>query len=250
MSALSLINVAASQGGRRVLDGVNLEVRPGEVLGVVGRNGAGKTSLLRVALGLMKLDAGTARLAGRDVASLSDPTRAALVAYLPQERRVGWNLPAWRIASLGAPEKPPALARAAALRALERVGLAGMAERGVLDLSGGERARALLARLLVTDAPLLLADEPTAGLDPDAQFMALDLLREEAAKGRAVMVTLHDLTLSVRACDRLAVLDAGRLVVLDVPEQALTPGVLRTAFGLTGELVRTAEGAVIAARRS
>jgi iron complex transport system ATP-binding protein len=195
MSALSLINVAASQGGRRVLDGVNLEVRPGEVLGVVGRNGAGKTSLLRVALGLMKLDAGTACLAGRDVAGLSDPARAALVAYLPQERRVGWNLPAWRIASLGAPEKPPALARAAALAALERVGLAGMAERGVLDLSGGERARALLARLLVTEAPLLLADEPTAGLDPDAQFMALDLLREEAAKGRAVMVTLHDLTL-------------------------------------------------------
>jgi iron complex transport system ATP-binding protein len=105
MSALSLINVAASQAGRRVLDGVNLEVRPGEVLGVVGRNGAGKTSLLRAALGLMKLDAGTARLAGRDVASLSDPTRAALVAYLPQERRVGWNLPAWRIASLGAPGK-------------------------------------------------------------------------------------------------------------------------------------------------
>jgi iron complex transport system ATP-binding protein len=125
-----------------------------------------------------------------------------------------------------------------------------MAERGVLDLSGGERARALLARLLVTEAPLLLADEPTAGLDPDAQFMALDLLREEAAKGRAVMVTLHDLTLAVRACDRLAVLDAGRLVALDVPEQALTPGVLREAFGLTGELVRTAEGAMIAARRS
>jgi iron complex transport system ATP-binding protein len=250
MSALSLTNLAASQGGRRVLDGVNLEVRPGEVLGVVGRNGAGKTSLLRAALGLMKLDAGTAHLGGRDVAGLSDPARAALVAYLPQERRVGWNLPAWRIASLGAPDKPPALARAAALAALKRVGLGAMAERGVLDLSGGERARALLARLLVTDAPLLLADEPTAGLDPDAQFMALDLLREEAARGRAVMVTLHDLTLAVRACDRLAVLDAGRLVALDAPEQALTPGVLRSAFGLTGELVRRAEGAVIAARRS
>src|SRR5581483_2689622 len=139
-AALAIEGATVRRGGRLVLEDASLTVEPGEVVGVVGANGAGKTTLLRAGLGLIHLEAGRAALAGRDVHHLSEAERAALVSYLPQERRVGWNLPAWRVASLGAPNLPPKEARARARAALHRVGLGPLEDRGVLDMSGGERA--------------------------------------------------------------------------------------------------------------
>jgi iron complex transport system ATP-binding protein len=249
MSALVLHGATARRGVHAVLADASLEVRAGEIVGVVGPNGAGKTTLLRAGLGLQRLDAGRVELAGRDVRGLSDPERARLAAYLPQERHVGWNMTAWRVASLGAFHLPAAAARAAALAALERVGLVGLQERGVLQMSGGERARVLLARLLATDAPLLVADEPAAGLDPDAQLLALELFREEAARGAAVILTLHDLGLAARFCDRLAVLHEGRIVAYGDPGEALRPEILGSAFSLEGRLDATADGPILVARR-
>jgi iron complex transport system ATP-binding protein len=250
MSAAARLDGAVVRlGGRTVLDGAGVAVDGGELVGVLGPNGAGKTTLLRALLGLARLDAGQASLGGRPVARLGEAERARLAGYLPQERRVAWSLPAWRIAALGAVDRPPALARRAALAALERVGLADLAERGVLDMSGGERARVLLARLLVVDAPLLVADEPAAGLDPDAQLMVMDLLREEAEGGRAVVVTLHDLTLAARTCDRIVVLDRGRVAVDAAPADALAPEILARVFHLEGALMDTPTGRVVAARR-
>jgi iron complex transport system ATP-binding protein len=250
MSELLRLEAASvSLDGRPVLDGVDLTVSSGELVGVLGPNGAGKTTLLRAALGLSRLSAGRAVLSGRDVAGLSPEHRAKLAAYLPQERRLAWSLAAWRIAALGAVDRPPALAREAALRALERVEMSGLAERGVLDMSGGERARVLLARLLATRAPLLVADEPVAGLDVEAQFHTLDLLREEAQAGRAVVVTLHDLTLAARACDRLVIVDHGRIVADGKVTETLTSARLAEVFGLAGALVETPAGTVLAARR-
>jgi iron complex transport system ATP-binding protein len=176
---LSLQNASVSLGDRRVLVGVDLTVSAGELVGVLGPNGAGKTTLLRAALGLAKLASGSARLSGRDVAELGPEERAGRVAYLPQERRLAWSLAAWRVASLGAIDRPPALAREAALQALARVEMSGLADRGVLEMSGGERARVLLARLLATRARLLVADEPVAGLDVEAQFHTQDQLRPD-----------------------------------------------------------------------
>lgn len=248
-AALSLAGVTVRRATETVLDDATLAVAPGEVLGVVGANGAGKTTLLRAALGLARLHAGVAQLDGRDVNTLSDAERARRAAYLPQERRVGWNLPSWRVASLGAFDRPPAVARRLAEAALRRVGLAGLEDRGVLDMSGGERGRVLLARLLTAHAPLLVADEPAAGLDPDAQLLALDLFREEAARGAAVVLTLHDLTLAARACDRVAVLHEGRLLAVGPPREALNPDILAAAFGLDGALQETPAGPVLAARR-
>ncbi|MET0274366.1 MAG: ABC transporter ATP-binding protein, partial [Phenylobacterium sp.] len=139
--ALALQNATVRRDGRVVLQDATLSAQPGEVLGIVGANGAGKTTLLRAALGLAHLDAGSAKLAGRAVHGMPESVRASLAAYLPQERRVGWNLPAWRVASLGAFHRPPGDARDTAYDALRRVGLAGLETRGVLDMSGGERAR-------------------------------------------------------------------------------------------------------------
>lgn len=248
-AALELIGAGVDLARRPVLAGVTLNVAPGEVLGVLGANGSGKTTLLRAALGLIPLKRGEARLAGHAVGSLSDIERASLAAYLPQERRIGWNMPAWRVAALGAVHRSPIEARGVALDALARVGVGHLAERGVRDMSGGERGRVLIARLIATGAPLLIADEPTAGLDPDAQFLVMDLLRERAVAGAGVLVTLHDLTLAARSCDRLAILAGGGLVGVGLPAEVLNPEVLSAAFGLEGELIDTPAGAVIAVRR-
>ncbi|HEY2662559.1 MAG TPA: ABC transporter ATP-binding protein [Caulobacteraceae bacterium] len=250
MSSLAQLSEASvSLADRPVLQAASLSVSAGEMVGVIGANGAGKTTLLRALLGLAPLTGGTARLQGREVAHLSDAERASLVAYMPQERRVAWSLPAWRIAALGATDRPAGAARDAALAGLARVGLANLAERGVLDMSGGERARVLLARLLITHAPLMVADEPTAGLDPDAQFLALERLREKATGGRAVLVTLHDLTLAARTCDRLIVLANGRVLADAAPSLALSSANLARAFQLDGALIDTPAGPVVAARR-
>lgn len=248
--ALELIGARVDIGRRTVLHDITLSVGAGEVVGLVGANGTGKTTLLRATLGLARMAAGEAFLLGEPVRRLSHGRRAALAAWLPQERRVGWNLPAWRIAALGAPNLAPAQARARALAALEKVGMAPLAERGVLDISGGERARVLLARLLAARTPILIADEPDAGLDPDAQRLIMELLREAAGEGRAVLVTLHDLGLAAAGCDRLAVLDAGRMVALGRPSQALAPAVLRSAFGLDGALIASDAGPVLSAVRA
>lgn len=249
MSLLALDNVTVLRDNRVVLDTVNLSVAAGELVGVVGANGAGKTTLLRAALGLAKPSSGHAKLAGSELSHLSERERARLAAYLPQERHVGWNMSAWRIAGLGAFDRPAVQARAAAWTTLARVGLQGLEDRGVLQLSGGERARVLLARLLVTSAPLLVVDEPTSGLDPDAQLLAMDLFREETVRGAAVILTLHDLSLAARYCDRLVVLAGGRIIADAPPLEALSPDVLAEAFGLTGYVDSAPDGPRLIVRR-
>lgn len=246
---LELRDVGVRRGGQLVLDGVSLSVAPGEVVGVVGPNGAGKTTLLRAALALQPIAAGEVLVGGGDPRRLAPLELARRAGYLPQERRLAWSLKAWRVASLGALHEPPARAREIALDALAEVGLAALAERGAFEMSGGERARVLLARLLATRAPLLLADELTAGLDPDAQLLALELMRRQADRGASVVLTLHDLSLAARGCDRLVVLSGGRVAAEGSPAAALSEQVLAEVFGLDGRLIDTPAGLVLAANR-
>lgn len=248
-AALELVDVAVDIAGRRVVDGVNLVVSPGDVVGILGANGCGKTTLLRAALGLTRVVRGVAKLADKSVVPLSEADRARLVGYLPQERRVGWNLPAWRIAALGAPHLTAKRARDASMMALAEVEMVHLAERGARDMSGGERARVLLARLLVTGAPLLVADEPAAGLDPDAQLLVMDLLRARAARGTAILVTLHDLTLAAQSCNRLLVMAKGKTVAQGTPRDVLKPQVLSDAFGLHGRMTEVEGLAVVTGQR-
>ncbi|MCK6103162.1 MULTISPECIES: ABC transporter ATP-binding protein [unclassified Brevundimonas] len=250
MSLLSLEHVQARLGKAVVLDGVNLSVSAGEVVALCGPNGAGKSSAIRAAVGLLATTGGQVRLGGTRIADLSHRQRAERAAYLPQERRIAWNLPAIEVAALGAPFLSGAEALARAGAALEEVGAGHLADRGVAEMSGGERARVLLARALVVDAPLLLADEPIAGLDPDAQRLVLERLRVRADSGTGVLVSLHDLALAANVADRLVVLAHGQVVADAPPMQALAPDILRRTFGLDGGWVEGPNGPLLTARRA
>ena len=248
-AVLELEGLAVRRGRRDVLADVTLDVAAGEMLGLVGPNGAGKTTLLRAALGLQPRAAGAVRLAGRPLEALSERERAAVAGYLPQERRVAWNMPALDVAALGAGALGPHEGRALALDCLTELEVGDLAGRGVLDMSGGERARVLLARLLATRAKLRVADEPAAGLDPEAQLLILERLRARAVAGAAVVVTSHDLAIAARFCNRLAVLHHGRLRIVGAPGAALSREVLAEVFALDGELIASPAGPILAARR-
>jgi len=246
---IALESASARIGATPVLHDVSLTAAPGELVALCGPNGAGKTSVLRAALGLLPLAAGEARLGGDPVGRLPERVRAERAGWLPQARRIAWNLPAVEVAALGAPHDPAPVARAKAMAALEAVGAAHLADRGVAEMSGGERARVLFARFLATGAPALLADEPAAGLDPDAQLLVMELLRARAAAGAAVLVSLHDLSLAARQADRVVVLKGGAVVAAGRPAEALAPPVLADAFGLEGRWLEGPDGPLLSARR-
>lgn len=232
---IALDGVSAAIGGRRVLEGVTLRVAAGEVVALCGPNGAGKSSVLRAACGLLPVTAGSVRLGGDPMRGLSEPERAARIAYLPQERRIAWNMAAVEIAALGLPFLPGDEARARARSALEEVGAGHLAERGVAEMSGGERARVLIARVLATGARTLALDEPVAGLDPDAAFLVMAGLKARAAAGQGVLVSLHDLPLAAGFADRIVVIDGGRVVADGPPREALGDRMLEAVFRVGGD---------------
>lgn len=242
---LAIEGLTVRRDGCPVLDGATLALGPGEVVGLIGPNGAGKTTLLRAALGLLPVSGGRSSLA-----SLTPQARARAVAYLPQAREIGWPVPVEALVRLGrmphlGPGAAPAPADVAAVdRAILRMGLEGYRARRATELSGGEQARALIARALAQDAPLLLADEPTAGLDPAAQIGAMEVLAALAAEGRGTLVSLHDLGLAARSCTRLVVMHRGRIVADGVPGEVLSPPILAEVFGIAAHLSTGPDGLI------
>ncbi|HEX3810454.1 MAG TPA: ABC transporter ATP-binding protein [Rhizomicrobium sp.] len=231
-------NIAARYGQRTVLNGVSAQFRKGAVTGIVGPNGAGKTTLFRTALGLLPATTGTVRVNGKPLHDWPRDTLARTIAYLPQGSDAHWPLLARRLVSLGRMPhltalRPLTLADEAAINdALARCDALSLASRRMDELSAGERARVLLARALATNAPVLLADEPAAHLDPAHQLQLMDLLREEATRGTAVAVTLHDLSLAARYCDEIMVLDQGRVAAKGAPDIALSDDTLARVFNV------------------
>ncbi|MCC6006588.1 MAG: ABC transporter ATP-binding protein [Rhodobacteraceae bacterium] len=240
MSLLALDALTVDLGPSRVLEGVSLSVSPGEVLGLIGPNGAGKTTLMRAALGLVPHH-------GRSsLARLAAEPRARAAAWLPQTREIAWPVTVEHVVGLG--RLPHRAGRAEDARAvadaLDRMGLSGFRERVATRLSGGEQARVLLARALAQEAPLLMADEPIAGLDPGHQLDAMHVFADLAREGRGVVVALHDLGLAARFCDRLALLSRGRLAAIGPPADVLSEGHMAQVFGLRAGFVETPHGPV------
>lgn len=237
MVTIALENVGVSLGRRIVVNGVSAAFAPGTLTGIVGPNGAGKSTLARAMLALVPAT-GSIRVDGIEATAMPRADLASRVAYLPQGQTLHWPLTVERLVGLGrlphlAPMSRIGAADAAAIeRAMERADVRTLRDRIATELSGGERARALFARALAVEAPALIADEPLASLDPGHQIDVMDLLRAEADAGGLVIAVLHDLTLAARYCDRLLIVDKGRIVADGTPRAVLTPDLLRAVYGI------------------
>jgi iron complex transport system ATP-binding protein len=224
--------------GRPVLSGLAAGFAPGTVTAILGPNGAGKSTLLDALAGLLPPSAGTIRLGGVAVSALPARERAKAIGYLPQGASIHWNLAVRELVELGRlPHRGPFAGlseadRAAVDGAIAAADLIALADRPIGALSGGERARVLLARVLAGAPAVLLADEPLANLDPRHAVDALRLFRRVADQGAAVVLVLHDLAAAAQAADRLLLLAGGRLVGDGTPREVLTPELLRLAYGV------------------
>jgi iron complex transport system ATP-binding protein len=237
-AAVGFASVSARYGARDVLSDIATSFGAGAVTGIVGPNGAGKTTLFRTALGLMPLAGGAIYVLDKPLAQWSREGLARSIAYLPQGSDAHWPVSARQLVSLGRLPHRAAFSALAPVdaqaidEALSRCDARQFAERRMDELSAGERARVLFARALATSAPVLLADEPAAYLDPSHQLRLMELLREEAARGTAVVVTLHDLALASRHCDEIIVLDRGRVAGQGAPQDAFSDPLLARVFGI------------------
>lgn len=245
MTLLTLSDLSVwRQGETPVVEGVDLRIGQGEVVGLIGPNGAGKTTLMRGALGLLPIR-GTSSLAALPAAE-----RGRHAAWLPQSREIAWPVSVERLVALGripylpAGTRPGGADRDAVEAALSRMAIAGLRDRPATALSGGEQARVLIARTLAQETPLILADEPIAGLDPAHQIATMEVFASLAAEGRSALVSLHDLGLAARHCTRIAMLHQGRLVADGAPDAVLTPENLRSYFRVTAHFAATPQGPV------
>lgn len=236
--ALVASAVKVELGGRRILDGVDARVRPGEVLAILGPNGSGKTTLLRTLAGLQTAHDGTVVLDGTDLVHLTRTAVARRVALVLQENPVPFEMTAYDVVRMGRAPHRPAFQwdsheddRIVA-DALGRTGALPFADRDFARLSSGERQRVVLARALAQRPRVLLLDEPSSHLDVSAAFQMMDLVRALAREGVAVAAVLHDVNLALRYADRVLLLHQGRLAAAGTPEDVLTPATLSTVYGI------------------
>ncbi|THD66947.1 MAG: ABC transporter ATP-binding protein [Bradyrhizobium sp.] len=237
--------------GRLVLNDISLALSPGHLVALVGPNGAGKTTLLRALAGLVPSD-GVIHVGGDVLSSLALRERARRFAYLPQGHIVHWPLPARDIVALGRyphgatdPARLTARDAEAVLRAMQATDVMEFGERRVTELSGGERSRVALARVLAVEAPVILADEPTSSLDPRHQIDVMKTLRLVADQGVLVIVVTHDLGLAARFADTVLVLSDGRLVSQGAPAEALSEQVMGQVFRISAYRAEYQREAVI-----
>ncbi|WP_460274074.1 ABC transporter ATP-binding protein [Celeribacter sp. ULVN23_4] len=236
MTVLSTHNLTVRRGNRITLDHASFTVAPGEFVGLIGPNGAGKSTLLRAALGLIEAEGEST------LAKLSPAARAKAAAWLPQAREIAWPVSVAHLVSLAQNERQDA---PEVITALERMDLMSFAERPATGLSGGEQARVLIARALAQDTPLLLADEPIAGLDPAHQIGCMDTFAALAKEGRGVVASLHDLGLAARHCSRIVVIHEGRIVADGAPRAVLTEALLAEVFAIRCHIAEAPEGMVL-----
>lgn len=244
MNLLSVQNLSVTLRNRPVLQNISFEIKPGEFVGLLGPNGTGKTSLMRAALGLV------AATGHSSLAEMSASERAKAVSWIPQSREIAWPIPVEKLVALGRlPHLPqglrlPATDQALVDQAITRMGLDPFRQRAASRLSGGEQARALIARALAQDTPLLMADEPAAGLDPAHQISTMEVFATLVAEGRSALVSLHDLGLAARHCTRLILLSEGGILADGSPAEVLTPDLMARAFGISVWHQNTLQGPV------
>ncbi len=238
MTSLIAEGISLNIKTARILDDVSLRVKSGEIIGLIGPNGAGKSSLLKCILGLNAPTSGQVMLDGIDINNMDLKERARQMAYAAQGAPAHWPLTALSTVNLGrVPHLSPwqemsAEDKLAVADAMELADCTHLRGRSITTLSGGERARVMLARVMATGAPFILADEPVASLDPAHQLQVMDILRGHAHGGGACLVVLHDLSLAQRYCDRLALMDGGKMIAQGATSSILSDGYLADVFGI------------------
>lgn len=244
---IQLRGLRAGYPGRTVLEGIDLDFRPGEVLAILGPNGCGKSTLLRTANGLLPRTGGEVLVDGVSIDRLTPRDLARKAAYLPQSRQV----PAitarrmvlhGRFPYLSYPRRYSREDRAMVSRALDWAGAAELADRPLAELSGGQRQKVYLAMALAQDTETILMDEPTTYLDVACQLEVMALARRLAEEGRAVVMVLHDLCLALRCAHRAALVSEGRLCQVGSPEELFRGGELERVMGMALGRVETGEG--------
>ncbi|WP_445502765.1 ABC transporter ATP-binding protein [Microvirga sp. G4-2] len=255
MTELRAHSLAVDLGRRHALSRVDLTLPSGRFTVIVGPNGAGKTTLMRTLAGLLEPTAGQVTLDGQPVPRMSARERSRCIAYLPQGGSVAWPLPVAEVIALGRMphgENPDGLSfkgKEAVASAIHAVDLEGFENRPATELSGGERARVLLARALATQARVLLADEPVAALDPRHQLIVLDVLKKQARAGTTVAAIMHDLTLAARFADEIILLNQGTVAASGPPERVLTEELLAANFGIQAHVSHDGGHLVVVADR-
>jgi len=248
-ATLSAEDVIVRLGGTLVVDAATVDLKAGELGVLIGPNGAGKTTLVRALAGLLPAE-GRVAVEGRSLASFAPRERARRIAYLPQGHTFHWPMTVAAVVALGRHPYGDVFSglteadRGAVERALHATGTAPFAARSVTELSGGERARVALARALASEAPILIADEPTVSLDPRHQLVVMELLARVAHGGTAVLAIVHDLALAARFADRIVVMDRGRLVAQGAPREVLTPERIAAVFGVEAQIIDSAVGPI------
>lgn len=252
---LTASNLSVRLDRTLIISDASLTLRQDEFTVLVGPNGAGKTTLVRALAGVLPCD-GAIHLEDRPLAEYAPRERAKCIAYLPQGNTFHWPMPVEQIVALGRyphgdPFSPPTEAdKRAVAHALEVTGTQELAHRPVTHLSGGEKARVALARALATQARILLADEPTMSLDPRHQLTVMDLLRDQARKGGAVLAVVHDLALAARYADRVIMIQNGRISADDNPQDALSEERIASVFGVEATIIEFDRSRIPVARRA
>lgn len=248
MSNLVAAGIGCTRGRRRVLHEVCVEFGSGRLTAVIGPNGAGKSTLLAVLAGLLAPDTGSVTLGGTVLGKFAPRELARIRAYLPQNARVDWPISVERLVTLGLTPMLPTFGefipggQERIDRALEACDLLDLRDREATALSGGELARAMLARAMVGDPQVLIVDEPTAGLDPRHAIDACMRLRDCARGGCAVIAALHDLNLAAQYADDFAVMKEGRLVMCAPAAEVLQAEVLSDLYGVAVHVHRDVHG--------
>jgi len=249
--SITVEDLSVSLGGHPVLFDAGMELRSGELLGLIGPNGSGKSTLIRAVLGLQKRDSGKICIDDRDRDAYGRRELARQLAYLPQDHTVHWPMSVEATVALGRePHLGPFGRRSAADREIvERVmretDVGAFKGRSVRTLSAGERARVLLARAIAVQAPYLLADEPTAALDPRHQLTVMKLLQGHTRQGVGTLVVVHDLALAAQFCDRVCLLHEGRIMAAGRPEDVLNDDNIAAAYGVETVRIRVGDASLI-----
>jgi len=244
-NAIELTDVTAGYGDRAAISGVSLALSRGSLTAIFGPNGGGKSTLLKCIAGLKRPWSGNVQVLGAAVG-----VHAKRVAYVPQAEQVDWSFPVsvaevvmmGRTPALGPLGRPGTADRAAVADALARVDMTDLAQRQIGELSGGQRRRVFLARAIAADPEIYLLDEPVTGVDPTTQEKIMNILDAEAARGRTVVATTHDLACAAQRFHDVVAL-AGRVVAHGPAQLVLDQGVLEKTYG--GHLVPLAGGGVV-----